>query len=112
MVGLYIRVYVAYEACVYSQFPTKERRSDSWLPRQGVWSAGGGIPPAGVVRYFMARNPSKHIDFMMVIMSTNPARFMRSKFPWVEKGSRTPLRLRCLPRISSSLNSLSTLNSM
>ena len=61
--------------------------------------------------YLMARNPSKHTYFMTLTISTKPALFNMSRLPWVEKGSRIPLRLRCLLRISVSSKPWPSLNS-
>jgi len=79
------------------------------------YTLGGRIAPAYLFdfdekygldqreNYLIARNPSKHTHFMIVMISVKPALASRSRFPWVENGSRIPFRLRCLLRISASV---------
>ena len=53
--------------------------------------------------HLIAKYPSKQTYFWIVIISIKPARLRKSKFPWVENGSRTPLRLLDFATISSEL---------
>ena len=62
--------------------------------------------------HLIARNPSKHRYFWIVVTSLNPARASRSRFPCVENGSSTPLRLRDFSTISSLEKPFCSLNSL
>lgn len=53
------------------------------------------------VPHLIARKPSKQTYFCTDMMSTNPALLSWSTLPFVEKGSRMPLRLRDFATISS-----------
>ena len=53
--------------------------------------------------HLIAKKPSKHKYLEIVIISTNPALLSISKFPCVEKGSKTPFKDNVFDRISSLL---------
>ena len=53
--------------------------------------------------YLIAKKPSKQSSLETVQTSENPALFKRSKFPWVENGSNTPIRLLAFPMTSDGL---------
>src|SRR6266581_400332 len=75
---------------------TGERDSTSSRESVGNRQAVPGTRRA----HLIARKPSKHTHFMIEVTSVKPARFIRSRLPCVEKGSRMPFKLRALWKIS------------
>jgi hypothetical protein len=91
--------------------------------RQTLFAAGNLVQPYHSINtdvrrysrapdYLMARNPSNGTYFITVMISTNPARRSKSMLPWVENGSRIPLRLWLLLTMSASLKPRSSLKSV
>lgn len=87
--------------CDEFRLPTLWRHSQWSSPKPGLGRSSGSHRSHQL--YLIAKNPSKQRYRKTLMMSLNPALCSSPRLPSVENGSRTPLRLRVLAKISSEV---------